>query len=162
MKIASEKKLWILAFFLLVWAVAATTVSSYYYVQFNKYNGLYEDAARKLGEVSISVNLAIDYGNKSSRTWFNNTIVPIGATLYNATVKVAEIETHPLYPSFVTAINSVKQSETQNMYWGWWYWDETELKWILGPVGFNEYTLHDKQTLIWYYSKAEWPPTPPP
>jgi len=157
LKVMSGKKIWFLALFLLAWAVIATIATSYYYMQYTKYNDLYQDISKKLGEVSISINLAIDYGN-TTRVWYNETVLQIGATLYNATVKVAKIETHPLYPGYVTTIDGVKENLSEEVYWLWWYWEETERKWTFGPVGFNEYTLHDKQTLIWYYSNGATPP----
>jgi len=159
MKMAQVKTAWILSLILLGWAVAATTASVYYFSEYTKYNGFYQDLSQKLGEVSISINLAIDYGN-DTRAWHHELLVPIGATLKNATVKVAVVETDPQYPGFVTAINGVMQNEAEGIYWLWWVWDDVEQEWDFGPVGFNEYTLRDKQTLIWHYAK-EGPPAPP-
>lgn len=159
MKMAQARMAWILSLILLTWAVSATTASVYYFSEYTKYNGFYQDLSQKLGEVSISINLAIDYGN-GTRDWHHELIVPIGATLKNATIKVAVIETDPHYPGFVTTINGVKQNEAEGIYWLWYVWNDVEQKWDFGPVGFNEYTLHDKQTLIWHYAK-EGPPAPP-
>lgn len=155
------KGTWILATLLLVWAVASTVIGSYYYMQYTKYYNFYQDLTKELKDVSISVNIAIDYGN-GTRVWHNNTILPLEATVFNATVKVANPEPHPTYgESFIIAINGVSQNEAENMYWGWWIWDDTDHQWVLGPLANNEYTLRDGQSVIWYYSKAEWPPKPP-
>lgn len=159
MEVAQAKSAWILALVLLVWAVSATTAAVYYRSESLRYDGLYKDLADKLGEVSISVDLVIDYGN-GTRDWHRSLVIPIGATLKNATLKVAVIETDPVYPGFVTSINGVRQNEVGGVYWLWWIWDDVKQEWGFGPVGFNEYTLRDKQTLIWHYAK-EGSPAPP-
>jgi len=153
---------WILATLLLVWAVASTTIGSYYYMEYTKYQKLSQDLKQKLGEVSISVNIAIDYGN-GTRTWFNETTLPLGATVFNATAKVANPEPDPQYgESFIIAINGVGQNKNENMYWIWWFWDETQHKWTPGPVANNEYTLSSDQTVIWYLENtSSWPPPSP-
>jgi len=153
---------WILATLLLVWAVASTTIGSYYYMEYTKYQKLSQDLKQKLGEVSISVNIAIDYGN-GTRTWFNETTLPLGATVFNATAKVANPEPDPQYgESFIIAINGVGQNKNENMYWIWWFWDETQNKWTPGPVANNEYTLSSDQTVIWYLENtSSWPPPSP-
>lgn len=157
----NAKGMWVLATSLLAWAVAATIIGSYYYVQYTNYYSSYQSLAKELKIVSMSVNIAIDYGN-GTRVWHNGTVLSLGATLFNATVRVANPELHPTYgEAFIIAINGVIQDENENMYWSWWVWDNTEHKWILGPVGSNEYTLQDGQSVIWYYSKAEWPAQPP-
>jgi hypothetical protein len=157
------KGIWVLTALLLICAIASAVAFSYYYMEYNKYQRLFQDLQQKLGEVSISVNIAIDYGN-GTRTWFNNTIVPIGATVFNATAKVADATPHPQYgESFIIAINGVQQKEDESMYWIWWIWDETQHAWVPGPVANNEYVLSNGQTVIWYYENASsWPPPTPP
>ncbi len=156
------KGVWVLAALLLTWAVASTTLGSYYYTEYVKSQRLSQDLKQKLGEVSISVNMAIDYGN-GTRVWFNETTLPIGATVYNATVEVANPEPDPKYgPSFITAINGVRQNENENKYWIWWIWDETQNKWAPGPVADNEYALSNGQNVIWYLENTStWPPLSP-
>jgi len=157
------KGTWILTALLLICAIASAVAFSYYYMECNKYQRLFQDLQQKLGEVSISVNIAIDYGN-GTRTWFNETIVPIGATVFNATAKVADLMPHPQYgESFIIAINGVQQKEDESMYWMWWIWDETQHIWTPGPIANNEYVLSNGQTVIWYYENtASWPPPTPP
>lgn len=152
------KGAWILAAILLAWALASTTLGVYYYTEYDKNLRLAEDLKQKLGEVSFSVNVAVDYGN-GTRTWYNATAIPVGATVYNATRRVATVEPDPqIGPSFIIAINGVKQDESQSMYWIWWIWDQIEHNWMLGPVANNEYMLSDGQTVIWYYENtSEWP-----
>jgi hypothetical protein len=155
--------MWIIAVFLLAWAVSATSIGSYYYMEYDKYQRISQDLKRKVKEVSTSVNVAIDYGN-GSRAWFNETLVPIGATAYNATTKVAVVETHPQYgESFIVAINGVRQKEGESTYWFWWLWDTAQQKWVFGLTACNEYVLSDNQTVIWYLVNApSWPPPSPP
>jgi hypothetical protein len=151
------KGAWIVAALLLVWAIASTTAGTYYYTEYTKYQRISQGLRQKLGEISISVNIAIDYGN-GTRIWFNGTVLPVGATVFNATIDVAKV----MDTSFIVAINGVSQNENENMYWMWWVWDGTQHKWLLGPVANNEYTLSDGQTVIWYYEKTSaWPPPSP-
>jgi len=156
------KGAWLLAALLLAWAVASTSLGSYYYTEYAKSQRLSQDLKQKLGEVSISVNMAIDYGN-GTRLWFNETALPIGATVFNATVKVANPEPDPKYgESFIIAINGVRQNENENKYWLWWIWDETQAKWAPGPVADNEYALSNGQNVIWYLENTStWPPLSP-
>lgn len=157
-----KKGMWILAALLLVWAFTSTSIASYYYMGYTKYYGLYQDTRNQLGEVSISVNIAIDYGN-GTRIWYNSTVLPIGSTLFNATTKVAKYNyTFGTYGVSTEAINNIWVDQAKKMYWMWWYWDLNERKWILGPCAVNEYTLRDDETIIWYYETvATWPPQPP-
>lgn len=152
------KGAWILAAILLAWALASTTVGAYYYTEYDKNLRLAQDLKQKLGEVSFSVNLGVDYGN-GTRTWYNDTVIPVGATVYNATKSVATVEPDPkIGPSFIIAINGARQDGSQSMYWIWWIWDQTEHKWTVGPVANNEYVLSDGQTVIWYYENTSvWP-----
>lgn len=153
---------WILLIILLCWAIIATTFASYYYVENEKYYRTSQDLKRKLEEVSISVNIGIDYGN-GTRIWFNETIMPVGVTVFNATASVANLEPHPTYgESFIIAINGVRQNENENLYWIWWIWDEAQHVWVPGPVACTEYVLNDGQTIFWYYENTlSWPPPSP-
>jgi hypothetical protein len=110
----------------------------------------------------LSVNLSVDYGN-GTRIWYNATIIPLGATVFNATEEVVTVEHDPQFgPSFVIAINGVRQDVSQSLYWIWWIWDETENKWTPGPIANDEYTLSDGQNVIWYLENTStWPPPSP-
>jgi hypothetical protein len=156
------KGAWILAAILLAWALASTTLGVYYYTEYDKNLRFAQDLRQKLGEVSLSVNLAIDYGN-GTRIWYNATIIPLGATVFNATARVVAAEHDPQFgPSFIVAINGVRQNESQSLYWIWWIWDETQNKWTPGPIANNEYTLSNGQNVIWYLENtSSWPPPSP-
>jgi hypothetical protein len=156
------KGAWILAAVLLAWALASTTMGVYYYTEYDKNLRLAQNLEQKLGEVSLSVNLAVDYGN-GTRTWYNATIIPLGATVFNATEEVVTVEHDPQFgPSFVIAINGVRQDGSQSLYWIWWIWDETQNNWAPGPIANDEYTLSDGQNVIWYLEDTStWPPQLP-
>lgn len=156
------KGAWILAALLLAWALGSTTAGVYYFTEYDKYQRLTQDLKQKLGEVSISVNIALDYGN-GTRTWFNVTIVPVGATVYNATIKVATVESDPQYgASYIIAINGVRENKNQKMSWIWWYWDQAEHRWMPGPIASNAYVLTNGQIAIWYYENISTWPFPSP
>ena len=156
------KSAWILAALLLAWALGSTTAGVYYYEEYDKNQRLTQDLKQKLGEVSLSVNIAIDYGN-DTRAWFNGTVVPVGATVHNATIRVAVVEHDPQFgASYIIAINGVRENNNEKMSWMWWTWEQAERKWILGPIANNEYVLTDGQTVIWYYENiSTWPPQSP-
>lgn len=154
------RKEYVLAFILLVWAIIASTAAAYYYGGHVKYKTLFEGVSSRLSEVSVSVNIALDYNN-GTRTWYNNTVLPLGATLLNATLKIAEVDyTIGKYGAFINSINNVENNIEKNMYWLWWKWSGD--KWKIGEVACDRYMLKDEDTIIWIYqSTAKFPPEPP-
>ncbi|GEM_PF-355559 len=112
--------------------------------------------------VKIIVHIAIDYGN-GTRLWFNSTLINLGETLFNATLKVADVE-YDVYPFgvFIKSINGVENNPSESLYWMWWYWDHEAGRWVLGPIGCDKYVLSNNSIVIWLYeSVASWPPKPP-
>ena len=158
---------------LLCWAVAASALALHYYNAYRTYEALYTTTLAELGRLTVEVNILIDYGN-GTRVWYNNTLVPLGSTLFNATLMVAVVNyTFYKWPGqgypndmavFVLAINGVWNDPGKQMAWLWWYWDPSEGKWVLGPVGCNHpnATVVDGGIYAWVYeSYASWPPPPP-
>jgi len=138
---------------ILVWAISVTSLFGYYYLRFQEY----VDLAHEYEAVTMRVNIAIDYGN-DTKTWHNNTIVPLGATLLNATEFVADVDGAP----FVNAIDGVALSSEEKMSWLWWRWDAAISGWILGEVGADKHLLRPREILVWAYQSWEtWPPPPP-
>lgn len=151
---------YVLAFILLVWAVIASTAAAYYYGEHVKYRALFEGVSGVLSEVSVRVNIALDYGN-GTRAWYNNTVLPLGATLLNATLKIAGVDyTIGEYGVFINSINNVENNMEKNMYWLWWRWSGEG--WRIGEVACDRYMLRNGDTIIWaYQSTAKFPPEPP-
>lgn len=146
---------------LLVWAIVATGYAAYYYWAYEEFS---RRIAEELKKIAITADIAIDYGNKT-RVWYNDTLLPLGISLFNATLFVAKVD-YEYYPEidavFIEAINDVRQDPVALMYWTWYYWDVKEGKWELGPVASNKYILRHGEKVIWYYAKfIEWTPKPP-
>lgn len=137
----------------------ATGFAVYYY---NTYKEFYEKTTKELTSISMKVNILIKYGNGTKR-WFNSTLLPIGASAFNATITVARVDyITGTYGVSVTAINGISRNTAEKLYWMWWYWNATTTKWDFGPVACNEFILHNGDVVAWYYEKVTtWPPEPP-
>jgi len=134
--------------------LCALIVSSYfglyYSAEYTKYQQLYQDTLKELAKHTIFVNMLIDYGN-GTRLWYNNTRIPVGATLFNATKMIAEIEYEKYeWGIFITAINTVRGD--QSHFWLWHIWDSAKKQWEPGPVGADAFILRDGDTVSWAYS----------
>jgi len=132
---------------MLVWAATTTGLLAYYYLRFQEYDNL----IREYETVTMRVNILIDYGN-GTKIWYNNTVVPQGATLLNATERVAVVQTTywPQYQAvFVDAINGVYP--TKPHYWWWKYWDTNSKEWKDGEVGADLCKLKPNETVMWLY-----------
>jgi len=122
------------------------------------YNLFSVSALRELGasvsKVStLSVNIAIDYGNGSTK-WFNQTKVPAVYTLFELTQKIATIEYsyYSMGPGhvFVDSVNN--RNGTLTSYWLWYYWNENDKSWVFGPVGCDAWLLQNGGIYEWEYS----------
>ena len=132
---------------ILVWAISVTSLFGYYYLRFQEY----VDLSHEYEAVTMRVNIAIDYGN-GTRAWHNNTLVPLGATLLNATETIADVQTTywPQYQAvFIDAINDIPT--TNEHYWWWKYWDSEVQEWKDGEIGADIYKLRPQETVMWQY-----------
>jgi hypothetical protein len=141
-----------------IWAAAAllcTTIASSYLalnyqtktVQLQKdYEALLED----LDDLTISINLKIDYGGDNV-VWHNETRVPLDANLLTATQLLASIEyTTSDFGSFVTEIDDI--GGDPDTYWLWHYFDEDTDSWKYGPSGADQWVLHNGDIVSWVYT----------
>ena len=132
---------------ILVWAISVTSLFGYYYLRFQEY----VDLSHEYEAVTMRVNIAIDYGN-GTKTWYNNTLVPLGATLLNATETIADVQTTywlQYQAVFIDAINDVPT--TNEHYWWWKYWDGEVQEWKDGEIGADSYKLRPRETVMWQY-----------
>ena len=105
----------------------------------------------------MRVNICIDYGN-GTVLWYNQTIVPLGCNLLQATRTVALVNSTywPAYrASFVDAINGVWNKGAY--YWMWYYWDKDSKTWKYGNCGADLYVLSDGETVRWRYEIPNYP-----
>ena len=144
--------------FLLVSIIAiATTI--YYHQEYVTMDRQYDEELAKLGVVSYTVNILLD--NNGTETWYNQTLIPIGWSLFNATVKVTNGNVNYTSSStglFITAITGV--SNTGSYYWMWWIWNSASHSWTLGAVGADAYTLNNNDTVAWYFENTVNLPSP--
>ncbi len=106
----------------------------------------------------MQVNICIDYREwNGTVVWYNNTMIPLGYDMLNATKLIAEVEYtywSAYQASFVDAINGV--SNEHPYYWMWLYWDQNEKTWKYGAVGADSYILKPDETIMWRYEIPSW------
>jgi len=116
----------------------------------SRVNALEADYMKAIGELerfTVIVDIMIDYGN-GTVVWYNETRVAAGESLLEATGLVAELDyTWTEYGAFVNAVNGVNGEP--NKYWMWSYY---EGGWQLGPVGADQWRLHDGDRVAWVYT----------
>ena len=111
--------------------------------------------------VTLTVNVCIDYGNETIN-WHNETTMLAGSSLFQLTQKIAEIN-YTYYPSMkpghilVDSINDKTVSVDYSDVWIWYYWDDDELDWILGPVGCDAWMLKNGGIYKWKFEHWSWP-----
>jgi hypothetical protein len=106
-------------------------------------------------QTTVTVNIGINYGT-GPVDWRNNTIVPSGENLLNATMRVAEVKytTYPGLGVFVTGINGRNQNPSANLYWLFWVYNTHSQQYESPPVGASSYLLTSSQTVQWYLSSG--------
>ena len=148
----NENKKWIwAAAVLLCTTIAASYFAINYYYQAESNQKEYHALLDDLEDLTILINMKIDYGNGKAVVWYNDTRVPLGSTLLMATQIFTSVDysTSEL-GAFVTEIDDV--GGDANTYWLWNYWDRDKGIWEFGPVGCDQWILHDGDTLSWVYS----------
>jgi hypothetical protein len=106
-------------------------------------------------EATVTVNIGINYGT-GPVDWHNNTMVPSGENLLNATMRVATVEftNFPGMGAFVTGINGRNQNPSANLYWMFWVYNPQTRQFESPPVGASSYLLTSDQTVQWYLSSS--------
>lgn len=135
---------------LLCTTMAASYAAINYYSQATSYEKNYQMLLEDLDDLTIIVNLRIDYGN-GTVIWHNNTRVPLNTTLLTATLIVASVDysTSDL-GAFVNNINGV--GEDPQTYWIWSFWDSEKGSWEMGPTGCDKWILHKGDKVSWTYT----------
>jgi len=139
---------------LMVWSVTTTAYAGYYYMQYKQL----EDTLKTMQNLILKVNILINYGN-GTKEWHNNTLVPVGATVFNATLVVAEVDSTP-WGEYIL-INSINEVQgTLDTGWIWWIWDPPNSQWKPTLEASNKHVLLDGDTICWNYQN--WASTSPP
>ncbi len=105
---------------------------------------------KEVESVTLRVSLLLKYDN-NTKQWFNNTVVPVGWTLFNLTVY--DLKGNVNYETYsfgiaVTSINGVSQHESY--YWLWYRWDAEKRDWVPGETGPDACLLKNGDVLAWY------------
>lgn len=108
-----------------------------------------ESLQQELESLSIKVSLKIDYGN-GTVVWFNNTRIPPRTSLFNATNMLARLD-YTVFDLgvFVNSINGVGEDPGR-----WWLWHHYDGKWTPGPIGSDQWILHEGDVVSWTYGKG--------
>jgi hypothetical protein len=137
---------------------------SEYYSLFNL------SALRELGlsvseATTLFVNLEINYGNGTVE-WHNETDVPAGHTLFKLTQEKAVINYsyyafaepgHVLIDSINNKTKFTDPSYAWGYSWIWYYWSDSENKWVTGPTGCDAWLLKNGGSYEWNYERWTYP-----
>ncbi|MGC9069278.1 MAG: hypothetical protein ACP5IZ_09955, partial [Thermoprotei archaeon] len=74
--------------FLFIWAIVSTALAVNYYFLYMQDESLISSIKAKVSTVSVNLLIKFDNGTKK---WYNNTVVPLGSSLFNVTKKVANV-----------------------------------------------------------------------
>lgn len=143
--------------------VISSGLASFFYQRNVFLDSEYQVVRDQLRQVSNEISLLVDYGNGTSR-WYNGTRIPVGGTLFNATLQAVgnglDYSVHPQFGVFVSGINGVKGDSSR--FWSIWKWDKVSSRWMLSDVGAGELRIHDKEAAAWKIASMDpWPPSPP-
>ena len=139
----SENKFKLAAAVLLCTTIITGALAVQYYTQLNASKAEYEILLGELGETTVMVNILIDEGDSS--TWYNDTRVPLGANLIEATEFVAEVGSQTSeWGTFVESIGET--GGDSDRFWGWYHYAEG---WEMGSVGADQWIVHDGDALRW-------------
>ena len=137
---------------LIVAALLCTTIATgALAVNYNyKYNALEKDYQKVLVELedfTALVDILIDYSN-GTIVWYNDTRIQTGASLLDATDIACDIEVQISdFGVFITSVNGVKQDAIN-----FWIWSIYEDEWSMGPVGADQFSLHDGDIVGWTFT----------
>ncbi|HDM24045.1 hypothetical protein DRO02_04640 [archaeon] len=134
---------------LLIWAVISTTLAVNYYLLYEKYRSMYAN----LEESIIRVTIIIDYGN-GTVSYFNETTLTAGSTVFDALKKVATVNYtyNEKYGVFVVAINGVENNvDIPGHWWMWYIYDHDKDQWVLGSTACDRWILHNGDMVMWKY-----------
>ena len=127
----------------------ASFAAGYYYIEFQNLNELLE----KYEDVIIRVNICIDYKELNETiVWHNDTILPLGRSLLQATETVAIVNSTyspAQQASFDDAINGVWNHGAY--FWMWQHWNDVQEMWEYGNVGADRYRLTNNEIVRWRY-----------
>jgi len=140
----------IAALVLAVWALGASFIAGYYWMQYN-------NLSEQVSGLRITVDIGIDYGN-GTRVFFNNTQAWTGETVLTVTKRAATVETAT--SALGTYVISIDGKASAGDYgWTYWPWNSTANNWDYAPVGADVYqVVTNSNMFLWYYQNSFNPP----
>lgn len=121
-----------------------------------------ERLSKTLSENTVTSSLVINFGN-GTRIWYNGTIIPLGSSLLNLTIKATSGKVTYLtgsYGVFVAGIYDVGTKFSKlDHYWLWYAWNSTSKEWEMGSVSADSYKIiSNNEVLGWVYANtSSWP-----
>jgi hypothetical protein len=146
----SEQTFKLAAAALLCTTILAGVMAFQYNGQLNAVQHEYELLLVELEENTALISIRLDYGDDAV-TWFNDTRVPLGTDFLNATGMISDLEVQSSdWGVFVSSIDGVGGAADS-----FWLWDYYEEGWQVGPVGADQWIVHDGDILSWTYTSFE-------
>jgi len=146
----SEQNFKLAAAALLCTTILAGALAFQYKGQLQAVEYEYKLLLDELEENTAVLSIRVDYGDETVK-WFNDTRVPLGTNFLNATGMISELKLQSSeWGIFVVSIDGVG-GDTNSF----WLWDYYEAGWQMGPVGADQWTVHDGDVLSWTYTSFE-------
>jgi hypothetical protein len=131
----------------LVTTIISSSVAIYTNYQFTELKRDYELVLDEVEELSVKVDLKIDYCN-GTIVWYNDTRAPVGSTLLFLTEKLTNLKYDTgEWGIFVNSINGVG-GDTDT----WWLWSYFDSGWKPGSTGAHAVIVHEGDIFEWKYS----------
>jgi len=142
--------------------LASTTVlvsglAIYYYTSYVVLEKRYDDTVSTLNAATYVVKILVKYDN-GTKVWYNQTRIPIGWSLLQATNRTTGwkvLGQKFAFGTFVISINGVPGKGPA--YWIAYSWDGR--KWTSINVGSDQYLLREGEIVAWYLTE-DWAKTP--
>ena len=140
----------LMAVALLCTTIAAGALAVNYNYQLRALDEDYQIVLEDLEDFTAQVDIMIDYGNETI-VWYNDTRIQVGASVLDATIVACETEYQTSdFGSFVTTVNGLEQDASH-----FWIWSIHENEWTMGPVGADQYSIHDGDVIGWTYTSFQ-------
>jgi len=140
----------LLAVAFLCTTIAASALALNYNYKYTVLETDYQVVLGELADFTALVDIMIDYGN-GTIVWYNETRIQTGADLMESTGLACDIEYQTSdFGSYITKINGVEQDSAH-----FWLWNYYEEGWQMGPVGADQYSLHDGDIVGWTYTSFQ-------
>ncbi len=160
----------ILSLYLTGMLVVMGSANLFFYSELSVSEEKYRNIIDSLDALSYSIDLMINYGN-GTRMWHNFSRIPIGFSLYNATMLITkgnmEATYYPqLQSHLVNVINGVgKDEDLDRISWSWiiWHYNEKLSKWVTYEVAADMVYPRNGDKIAWcYQDTSNYPNFDPP